>query len=131
MEFNVVEGTKGFTEMVVGENDTAIRYESGLLEVFATPAMVALMEKTAHQSIQNQLPEGYITLGTEICVTHLKPTLVGKRVKCISELKDINGKKLEFNVLVYDEQGTIGEGTHKRYIVQARDFMQKAGSAVK
>lgn len=131
MEFNIVVGTKGFTEMVVGEKDTAIRYESGLLDVFATPAMVALMEKTAWLSIQNQLPEGYITLGTEICVTHLKPTLVGKCVKCISELIEINGKKLEFRVSVYDEQGTIGEGTHKRYIVQAQDFMHKTTSAIK
>ncbi|MBW6490117.1 MAG: thioesterase family protein [Lentimicrobium sp.] len=123
MEFNLAPGIKGYAEIVVSENDTAVKYGSGLLEVFATPAMIALMEKTAQLSVQGKLPKGYITLGTEICVKHLKPTLTGMCVKCSSELIDSTRKKLEFKVLVYDEKGTIGEGIHKRHIVHAEEFL--------
>ncbi|MDY0344536.1 MAG: thioesterase family protein [Lentimicrobium sp.] len=125
MEFNLTPDTQGRQTQIVSSTDTSIHFGSGLIEVFATPAMIALMEKTAQLSIQSQLPEGFISLGTEISVSHVKATLVGKIVRCESVLKSAEGKKLLFSVKVWDEKELIGEGIHRRYIVNALEFMDK------
>lgn len=129
MEFSLTPGKTALAEMLVGQSDTASSYGSGLIDVFATPAMIAFMEKTAMLSIQSELPAGYITLGTEICVTHVKATAKGKRVTCETELIEINGKKLLFKVRAFDEAGLIGEGTHRRYIVNAEEFVNRLSQA--
>lgn len=131
MEFNIKPATKGHQEIIVQQEDTAIKYGSGLIEVFATPAMIGLMEKTAQLSVQQQLPQGFITLGTEISVKHVKASLVGMKVLCTSELLSVDGKKLVFKISAIDEAGLIGEGTHHRYIVEAERFMEKLKQSAK
>lgn len=118
-------GIEGEKEIVVQTEDTAARYGSGLIEVFATPAMIGLMESTAQQSVQYLLDDGLITLGTEVNIRHLKATPVGMKVNCKSRLISIEGKKLLFEVSASDEAGLIGDGTHSRYIVDAEKFMAK------
>ena len=130
MEYNLQPGIKGTQVITVGLSDTASHYGSGLIEVFATPAMVALMEKTAQLSIQDLLPDGHITLGTEISVTHVKATPVGMKVFCESHLEIVDGKKLLFRVSARDEKGLIGEGTHRRYIVEVEKFLEKLKQSV-
>lgn len=125
MEFPLNIGTKGLGGILVTEADTAIHYGSGSIEVFATPAMVALMENTAQLSIQEQLPEGFVTVGTEINITHSKASPLGAKITCQTELLEANGKKILFMVSAFDESGKIGEGTHRRYIVHKHAFMQK------
>ena len=112
-------GIEGEKEIIVQTEDTAARYGSGLIEVFATPAMIGLMESTAQQSVQHLLDDGLITLGTEVNIRHLKATPVGMKVNCKSKLISIEGKKLLFEVNASDETGIIGNGTHTRYIVDA------------
>jgi len=119
---NLTPGTTGHQETIVGPDDTATRYGSGLIEVFATPAMVGLMEKTAQLSVHNLLPEGHITLGTEISITHVKATRVGMKVFCESELLAVDGKKLLFKVVARDEKGLIGEGTHRGIVTPVIQF---------
>jgi len=123
-------GIKGVKEIIVKDEDTAAHYGSGLIEVFATPAMIGLMEKTAQQSIQPYLPDGFITLGTEVSIKHLKATLIGIKVKCESKLIRQDGKKLFFEVNVWDENGQIGSGTHARYIIDTQKFMEKLSQTV-
>lgn len=125
MEFNLVEGTKGTQEMVVTEEQSAAKVGSGLIDVFATPALVALMENTAQLSISGSLPEGYATVGMEIDVKHIKATPIGMKVRCNSVLKKVDGKKLLFEVEAYDEVGKIGEAIHWRYIIEKDKFMKK------
>lgn len=125
MEFNIKEGIGSVTEMTVTENETASKYGSGDFEVFASPAMIALMENTAKSCVGLHLPCGYSTVGTEINIKHIKATPVGMRVRCEVLLAKVEGKKLYFNVEVSDDKGKIGEGTHVRYIVNCDDFMKK------
>ncbi len=113
--------------MTVKEKDTAAAYGSGLVKVFATPAMIALMENTAHSSVQPFLPEGYMTVGFELTIRHLKATPVGMGVTAYSELTEVDGKKLVFNISAWDEEGEIGKGVHTRFIVHGEKFMEKAG----
>ena len=129
MEFSLNIGTEGLGEMVVGKTDTAIHYGSGLIEVFATPAMIALMEKTAQLSVQGQLPDGFITVGTEIKVTHSKASPVGAKITCHTHLIEAMDKMLLFEVSAHDEQGIIGEGTHHRYIVNSKKFMERVAAS--
>lgn len=99
---------------------------SGTLDVFATPAMIALMEKTAWTSVADELDEGCGTVGISLNVAHSAPTPLGMKVTCESELMGIEGRKLTFYVKAYDEKGIIGEGTHERFIIQNEKFQKKA-----
>jgi predicted thioesterase len=128
MEFNIPNGCSLEQKMTVEYKDTAANYGSGLIEVFATPAMVGLMEGTAQLSVQPYLPEGFITLGIEINVKHLKATPVGMKVFCVSKLTEIEGKKLFFEIKAWDEKGDIGTANHIRYIVDSKKFMEKLKS---
>jgi predicted thioesterase len=118
-------GLKGEKETLVNETNTAKAYGSGLIDVFATPAMIALMENTAHSSIQDFLPQGMVTVGIEINVKHIKATPIGKTVKCNSYLEKVDGKRLYFTIEAFDQEGKIGEANHIRYIVDALKFVEK------
>ena len=125
MEFNFNEGLKSVMEQLVGKNDTANSYGSGDLDVYATPAMTALMENAAKNGVKKELPTGYTTVGIEINVKHIKPTPVGVKVRAEAILEKAEGKKLTFKVEAFDDMGKIGEGTHIRYIVKSEDFIKK------
>lgn len=119
-------GIKGTQTVEVVFENTAAAVGSGLLEVFATPCMIALMEKTACDSAAPFLDEGCGTVGTEINVKHLAATPIGMTVRCESELLSVEGRKLIFHVAAYDDAGLIGEGTHERFIINNEKFQKKA-----
>ncbi len=109
---------------VVAEN-TAAQMGSGDLAVFATPAMVALMENAAMRAVAPHLAEGETTVGAEMNTTHLKPTGMGRVVTATAILTEVEGRKLTFTVGARDEEGLLGEGVHVRFIVQRERFMSK------
>lgn len=121
-------GIQGKTELVVEQSQTAAEYGSGLVEVFATPAMIAMMEKTCLESVTPHLSDAYSTVGTKVNISHTKATPKGMKVICESELIEIDRKRLVFKVSARDEEGQIGEGTHERFIIDKEKFMQKFGS---
>ena len=121
-------GIKGKEEIIVDENNTAKALGSGGLNVFATPAMIALSEKTALTSIKDYLEEGTSTVGTKIDMSHIAATPVGMKVTCETELIEIDRRRLVFNVTVYDEVEKIADGTHERFIVYNEKFQEKANS---
>ncbi len=118
-------GLSFFIEKDVLPEDSATHYGSGLVEVYATPAMIALMEKTALECVNHLLPEGFTTVGTELKVQHTKPTAIGKKVKCTAKVVEVDRKKIVFEVSAEDEQGQIGFGTHTRFIIDQKVFMAK------
>ena len=99
---------------------------SGLLPVFATPQMIALMENAAVDATQASLEEGQGTVGTRLDVSHDAATPVGMQVWAEAEVTAVDGRKLTFAVTAYDEAGPIGKGTHERFIIQNDKFLAKA-----
>ena len=96
------------------------------MHVFATPAMVALMESCCATSVQPYLEQGQTTVGVRIDINHSAPTPEGMTVECRSTLVSVSGRTLSFRVEVYDASGMIGEGTHDRCIVDQRRFQTRA-----
>ena len=121
----LIKGIKGRKDIVVTPDKTALTVGSGLLEVFATPAMIAMMEETASMSVAPALAEGSTTVGTLVNVSHVAATPVGAPVWCETELLEVDGRKLTFSVKAYDNAGLIGDGTHERFIVFSEKFMAK------
>lgn len=118
----ICPGKKGQAKIRVCQENTAVFLKSGRLEVFATPAMVALMEEA---SVSAFLDEGVETVGTKISVSHLSATPVGIWVTAFATLEEVDGRRLVFSVEAFDEKGKIGYGTHERMLVDSLKFMQK------
>ncbi len=118
-------GIKNEKSVVVTQELTAEAAGSGLLPVYATPSMIALMEKTCAESVAPYLKEGEGTVGIAVDIRHVSATPVGMTVRCESELKEVSKNKLVFEVSAYDEKGLIGNGTHKRAIINNEAFMAK------
>jgi fluoroacetyl-CoA thioesterase len=125
MDFNLNKDLKFTTELTVESKDTANSYGSGNLDVYATPAMTALMENAAMNCVSKDLPDGFTTVGIEISVKHIKATPVGMKVRAEAVLVKAEGKKLFFKLDAYDDMGKIGEGIHIRYIVNSDEFIKK------
>ena len=119
-------GIKGTKEIMATNENTAKTMGSGTLDVFATPAMIALMENTAYESVASELEEGSGTVGTALNVKHVAATPVGMKVTCETELIKVDGRALTFSVKAFDEKGLIGEGEHERFIVFNEKFQAKA-----
>ena len=108
--------------LTVAESDTAISHKSGGLPVYATPAMIGLMENAAFMLLKN---EGKDSVGTEMNVKHTRACLVGTNVTAKATVTSINGNWVNFDVVAYDDKGEIGNGVHTRYIIDAEKFMAK------
>ena len=118
-------GLKGHAEVVVAYENTAAAVGSGLVPVFATPSMIALMEQAASSSLLPFLEEGQGSVGVHLDVSHEAATPIGMTVRAESEVTEINGKQIVFAVSAYDEAGLIGRGTHKRALITVDRFMAK------
>lgn len=124
---NMLEiGRKGYLERTVTKDLSAKVWGSGAVDVFATPCLIALLEETAWRSVQDELEPGQATVGTKLDVAHIAATPIGMQVRCETELKEIDRKRLVFAVAAYDEAGKIAEGTHERFIVDVEKFQAKA-----
>lgn len=119
-------GIKGRQEVMVTEDNSASALGSGLLEVFATPAMAALIEKTAWISVDPYMNDGEGTVGTVLNIKHMAATPVGMTVWCESELIEVDKRRLLFRVEVFDATGKVGEGEHERFVINNEKFMAKA-----
>lgn len=116
--------THTVTETVT-EEKTAAKVGSGLLPVYATPAMIALMEKCASECVAKEIESGKSTVGIMLNIRHLSASPLGMQITCTATLTGIDGRRLTFSLSVSDEKGPVGEGTHERFIIDVDRFMQK------
>jgi fluoroacetyl-CoA thioesterase len=121
-------GLTAESEITVTDADTASSFGSGLVPVYATPAMVGLMEGAAVRALEGLLPEGQTTVGGRIDVRHLAATPVGMKVRARAELVEVQGRKLVFKVQAWGEVELVGEAIHERFIVDEEKFLEKVRS---
>lgn len=124
MEFDIRIGMTNESKLIVEERHTASAYGSGSIYVFATPAMIGLMENAALNCVEKALGKKWTTVGTHVDVSHIAATKMGKEARAVAELVEIDGKKLKFKVTAYDDDKKIGEGFHNRYIINEEKFME-------
>ena len=109
----------------VNQNNTALALGSGDMEVFATPAMVALMENAAMNAVAPHLEAGQTTVGTQISTSHIKASALGATITATAVLTAVDGPSLTFAITAHEGDKTIGEGTHTRFIVDRERFLAK------
>jgi predicted thioesterase len=120
---DLVIGLTATAETKVAPENSAQSVGSGSLEVFATPAMIALMEQAAAASVQPRLENGQTTVGTLLNISHVAATPLGMQVTAKAELVAMDHRKLTFKVEAFDEKEKIGEGIHERFIINIEKFM--------
>lgn len=119
------KGLSARSSATVTVENTAVTMGSGDMQVFATPALVALMENAAMLAVAGELPEGATTVGASMNMEHIKPSGLGAVVTATAVLAEIDGRRLTFNVGARDAVGMIGEGVHVRFVVDRARFMAK------
>jgi fluoroacetyl-CoA thioesterase len=118
-------GLNAEVKITVSESETAAHMGSGLVPVYATPALVALMENAAVRALEGHIPPGQTTVGGQIDLRHLAATPVGMRVRARAELVEVQGRKLTFHIQAWDEAEQIGEANHVRFLIDEETFMTK------
>lgn len=124
----VIPGIKGEKSAVVTLELTARHMGSGGLDVYATPAMIALMEAAAVAALDLLLPVGQGSVGIALDVKHLAATPLGLTVRAEAEITAVEGKRVTFVVRAWDDRELIGEGTHTRYIIDTARFMERVSA---
>lgn len=122
----IKSGLKGEATMVVAVGNTAIEVGSGSVPVFATPMLVAIMENAAINALKGNLEEGSTTVGVEISLKHLAATPIGMTVRAEAELTEVEGRQLTFRLEAFDDVEKVGEGTHRRFILDQEKFIKKS-----
>ena len=125
MDTKLEPGLTGRAQLTVTDSETAAHVGSGGVEVLATPAMVRLMEAAAVNAVDHLLPEGMRSVGTYLEVRHVAPTPVGMRVTARAELVDVRGRTLTFRVVALDDREQVGEGSHRRAVVDEAQFYER------
>jgi fluoroacetyl-CoA thioesterase len=115
-------GLTGSAELLVGVEHTAPSIGSGLVPVLATPVMINVIEAAALAAVEHLLPAGHQSLGIHLDVRHFAATPIGMRVYAIAELIAIDGRTLTFRVAARDDKEPIGDGSHKRVVVNVARF---------
>ena len=121
----IVIGMKGEARTQAEREDTALEVGSGSLLVYATPCMVALMEGAACEAIAEALPDEKTSVGTYLEISHISATPVGMEVWAEAEVTAVEGSTVTFQVTAFDESGKIGEGIHKRAVINTQRFLDK------
>ncbi|WP_342396517.1 thioesterase family protein [Candidatus Chlorohelix sp.] len=124
-------GMKASVEVEVVDANTAATFGSGLARVYSTPNMIGLMETASWHSVQNAMPEGFSTVGTLVEVKHIAASPVGFKIRAEAELAEIDGRRLVFKVVAYDDVEKVGEGVHERFIIDNAKFMGRVEQKAK
>jgi len=123
-------GLKGKQEMIVERPDLASTMGNIGAEVLSTHRVVLLMELAARNAIKNCLPEGKMTVGTFVRIQHLAAAPLGSKVRAEAQVKEIEGRKLVFEVAVYDEFEKIAEGENEQLIVSIDKFLARINKKI-
>jgi fluoroacetyl-CoA thioesterase len=124
---NVTIGMMAEKIVTVTSEMTVGHFVAHMPQVYATPMMILHMEMASGAAIASHLPEGFVSVGMDVKVRHLAATPVGRTVRAISRVIQIGPKSVEFEVEAWDGERKIGDGIHRRGIVNVADFEKRFG----
>ncbi len=125
MDLDHLIGLEHSVEITVDDSVTASSVGSGGVDVLSTPSMILLFEQIARDAVQPALPEGFTTVGTRVDIEHISATPMGEKVRAGASVIEVNGRRIIFAVCASDRHGTVGRGTHERFVVDLGRFMEK------
>ena len=99
----------------------------GMPAVYGTPTMILHMEMAAGSAIQPSLPAGYVSVGMMVNIRHLAATPVGRTVRAVARVAEVEAKSVLFEVEAWDGDRKIGDGTHRRGVVNVAEFERRFG----
>ncbi|MFS4438812.1 thioesterase family protein [Paracoccaceae bacterium GXU_MW_L88] len=123
-EFSMPIGKHHLVSQIFAEEGVG----SDMPGVLSTAYMIGIMEWGCLEQMRPHLEDGQVSLGVKIDVTHTAPTLQGMTMTVTSEVTAVEGRQIEFKVAMRDEAGEIGEGRHRRAIVDKSRFEDKAAA---
>jgi fluoroacetyl-CoA thioesterase len=123
----VTIGMAAETTIIVTPDMTVGHFVPGMPRVYATPMMILHMEMAAGSAIASVLPTGFVSVGMEVDVRHLAATPVGRTVRATARVIEIDGKRVLFAVEAWNDDRRIGDGTHRRGIVNVDEFEKRFG----
>jgi predicted thioesterase len=118
-------GLKGTAKWIVGANHLAEALGNPGVRVLATPMMLDLMEMAAHNALIDVLPDDWITLGISANLKHLGPTPIGFNVWAEATVVGVDRQKVDFEVIVHDDQELVGEAQHSRFCLPRAEFERR------
>ncbi|MGQ9921533.1 MAG: thioesterase family protein [Desulfobacca sp.] len=121
-------GMKHELRLKTGPEHSARKFYADLPDAFATPFLVGLMEGVSADLMAKYLQPGEQSVGIGISLKHTAPTPLGMEVRVVTELVEVDGKKLSFKLEAFDEKEKIGEAQHERFIINAEKFSKKLAS---
>jgi len=121
-------GLIGEQTTTVTDSLTAQAFGSGSLPVYATPALIALMEAASVTAINHLIPSHQTSVGTFVSIKHLAASALGQTIRARAEVTQVEGNQISFAVQAWDNKQLIGEGTHTRFIVDIDRFMKRLNS---
>ena len=105
------------------ENEQSFMVEASMVpghidaQVLSTPSMIQMIESACLLCSKPHLEGKEVTVGTHICVSHAGGAFVGETVEVSCRLKEINKRRLLYEVEVKSPRGSISTGTHERAVV--------------
>ena len=124
---DVAVGMTGRKEIVVTRELTVGAHVEGMPLVYGTPMMILLMEAASGAAVAPHMPQGWVTVGTEVAIRHLAPTPIGRTVVATSRVIEKKANSVLFAVEAFDGERKIGEGTHRRSAVEVEPFLKRFG----
>jgi fluoroacetyl-CoA thioesterase len=124
---NLTIGTSAELKLVVMREMTIGHFVAGMPLVYATPMMILHMEMAAGSAIADALPQGFVSVGMEVNIRHLAATPIGCTVRAVATVREIGVRRVMFDIEAWNEVRRIGEGTHRRGIVNVREFEKRFG----
>ena len=121
---------KVFEESYVVKNeDSAENMGSGDLAVLSTPSLVAFMENAAKNYLNKFLPEEMGSVGSNINIDHIAPTLIGNSITVRGKITEVVKEKIiKFSIEAYEKDKKSGNAEHTRVIINNTKFLEKLNS---
>jgi fluoroacetyl-CoA thioesterase len=123
-------GTRGRLQETVGAQHSAEQFGNRDVRVLGTPVLCHWFESASVLAITNHLDQGEASVGTQLEIEHLRATPIGMKVSVDAEVVAVDGRRVRFKVEARDEREMVARGTHERYVVELKRFLQGVQSKV-